>query len=265
MTSMNQHLQTAQPDLIPHAEARARWFDFSAGVVATERPYLTRSNKKTDKNAIPTISFTGSPARTTTLNCCTHSTTGCRHVCIRYTGRLEIPQAQQVGIDRTEFLRVDPDAAVSLIHWETVLASKRHPRVGRRLNIVTDLNWDAFAGWLFTEAPENVVTYDYTKDWSRDEWPAPRYRVCFSATEHHSVDAIRAKTETGACVAVVFGPEFETATYAGEWHGIPVIDGDLSDFRYYDAPGHVVALYAKGRARKIEPGPASFVKVGIRT
>ena len=262
MPSMNQHLTAVQPDLIPHKEARARWQEFSAG---SKRDYLTRSNKKTDKNAIPTISFTGSPARTTTLNCCTHSTTGCRHVCIRYTGRLEIPQAQQVGIDRTEFLRVDPDAAVSLIHWETVLASKRHDRVGRRLNIVTDLNWDTCAGWLFTEAPDNVVTYDYTKDWGRDEWPAPRYRVCFSATEHHSVDAIRAKTETGACVAVVFGAEFETVPYAGEWHGIPVLDGDLTDFRYYDPPGHIVALYAKGRARKIEPGPASFVKVGIRT
>ena len=70
MTSMNQHLQTAQPDLIPHKEARARWQEFSAG---SKRDYLTRSNKKTDKNAIPTISFTGSPARTTTLNCCTHS------------------------------------------------------------------------------------------------------------------------------------------------------------------------------------------------
>ena len=30
------------------------------------------------------------------------------------------------------------------------------------------------------------------------------------------------------------------------WNGYPVIDGDVSDMRHLDPPGHVVALYAKG-------------------
>ena len=39
------------------------------------------------------------------------------------------------------------------------------------------------------------------------------------------------------------------------WHGFPAIDGDISDMRHTDPPGHVVALYAKGaKARQDRSG-----------
>jgi len=253
--SLDSWLLDAAPDLIPHREARDIYGDF----VGSRREYLTRNNYKLNKSDIPTVSWTGSPARTGFLNACTNSTIGCRHVCIRYTGRLDIPQAQLAGMARTEFLRLHPSAAVSLIHWETVLASKRHERVGRRLNIVTDLRWDEWVPWLLSESPDNVDTYDYTKHWDRDPTPAERYRLTFSASEHHGPDDIRAKIGTGANVAVVFGVP-KGYDYPTHWHGMPILDGDISDLRYDDPSGHIVALYAKGRARKMASGLDRFVK-----
>jgi hypothetical protein len=173
-----------------------------------------------------------------------------------------MPYAQQVGRDRIEFLRIHPAEACSLIHWETMSLINRYPGkpVARRLNLVTDLRWEDFAGWLFTEAPENVVTYDYTKHWDRTPEPADRYRLTFSANEYHDAEDIRAKTDTGACVAVVFPKEYKETPYPDQWFGIPLINGDLTDFRYEDPAGSVVGLYAKGRAKQIEPGMNRFVK-----
>ena len=263
MTTLTNHLIAAQPDLVPHADARAAWADFRAdmGHKTHRAPFLSEPNTKIAKNRVPTISFTGTPARVSGFNACTNSTKSCRALCIRYTGRLEMPHSMQVGDTRMRFLTEQPDAACSLIHWETLaLAEKTPGLVGRRLNVVTDIQWEDFAGWLFTDAPDNVVTYDYTKHWDRDEFPADRYRLTFSATERHGIDAIRDKTATGANVAVVFPAEHKTAGYPDYWHGIPMLDGDLTDFRWDDPTGHVVALYAKGHARGITGGIDKFVK-----
>jgi hypothetical protein len=260
--NLNTYLTNNAPDLVPHETSREAWWDFRAdrGYHTIKARYLSEPNQKIAKNRIPTISFTGAPHRMSGLNACTNSTKTCRQVCIRYTGRLEMPYAMSVGIDRMEFLRLKPSEACSLIHWETTLAAGRTEQLGRRLNVVTDIRWPDHAGWLFTEAPDNVVTYDYTKHWDRDEWPTDRYRLTFSATERHNVDDIREKTATGACVAVVFPAEHKETGYPDAWHGIPVIDGDITDFRYEDPAGCIVALYAKGRARKLPTGTGRFVK-----
>lgn len=261
--NLNTYLVNNSPDLVSHATARQAWWDYRAdhGYPTPKAPYLSAPNTKIVKNRIPTISFTGAPHRMAGLNACTNSTKTCRQVCIRHTGRLTMPKPQQVGIDRMEFLRICPSEAISLIHWETVQAAGRTEQLGRRLNVVTDIRWEDHAGWLLTEAPDNVVTYDYTKHWDRDEWPLDRYRLTFSATERHDIEAIQAKTGTGACVAVVFPAVHKTAGYPETWHGIPMLDGDVSDFRYEDPAGRVVALYAKGRARKLPGGVNEFVKL----
>jgi len=260
--NLNTYLVNHAPDLVDHATARQAWWDYRADndYHTIKARYLSEPNTKIAKNRIPTISFTGAPHRLSGLNACTNSTKTCRQVCIRHTGRLDMPYQQRIGVDRMEFLRIYPSEAISLIHWETVQAAGRTEQLGRRLNVVTDIKWEDHAGWLLTEAPANVVTYDYTKHWDRDEWPTDRYRLTFSATERHNVEAIQAKTGEGACVAVVFPAIHKTAGYPDAWHGMPIIDGDVTDFRYEDPAGHVVALYAKGRARKLPTGSDQFVK-----
>lgn len=263
--SLTQYLRKANPDLVTYDEARQAWYDYRAdhGYRTTRCAYLSVGdhNKKIAKNRIPSVSFTGAPHRMAGLNACTNSTASCRKVCIRHTGRLEMPRAQEVGVDRMQFLHQNPDHAISLIHWETVRAAAKVSELARRLNVVTDLNWEDIAPWLFTHAPENVVTYDYTKDWSRQPEPAERYRLTFSAMERHGAAEIIQMTNKGRNVAVVFPAEYKDTPYPDEWFGIPLINGDVTDFRYEDPQtGVIVALYAKGRARRMPIGMDCFVK-----
>jgi hypothetical protein len=54
--------------------------------------------------------------------------------------------------------------------------------------------------------------------------------------------------ERGMNVATVFRKAFD---YANTWAGLPVINGDSDDLRILDPKGgHIVALYAKGKAKK---------------
>jgi len=263
--SLTAYLRKQNPDLVSYDVARNAWYDFRAArnYPTLKVTYLSvgNHNQKLAKNRIPSVSFTGAPHRMAGLNACVNSTTSCRHVCIRHTGRLDMPRAIQVGIDRTIFLAEHPDEAVSLIHWETARAAAKVPELARRLNVVTDVNWEDVAPWLFTEAPENVVTYDYTKDWNRSPEPAVRYRLTFSAMERHGIAEIRAMTDKGRNVAVVFPHEYKDTPYPDSWFDIPLINGDLTDFRYEDPQtGVIVGLYAKGRARKLPVGMDCFVK-----
>jgi len=263
--SLTAYLRKANPDLVTYDEARTAWYDFRAdrNYPTIKVTYLSIGdhNKKIALNRIPSVSFTGAPHRMAGLNACVNSTTSCREVCIRHTGRLDMPRAIQVGIDRTQFLADHPTEAISLIHWETVRSAAKVAELARRLNVVTDVNWEDVAPWLFTEAPENVVTYDYTKDWNRQPEAAERYRLTFSAMERHGIADIREMTDRGRNVAVVFPAEMKTTPYPDQWFGIPLINGDVTDFRYEDPQtGVIVGLYAKGRARRMPIGMDCFVK-----
>ena len=262
--SLDAYLRKATPDLVSYDVARQAWYDFRADrnypTVKVAYMSVGNHNQKIAKNRIPSVSFTGAPHRMAGLNACTDSTTSCRKVCIRHTGRLDMPRALQVGVDRMLFLKDNPDEAISLIHWETVRAAAKTPELARRLNVVTDLRWEDCAGWLFSEAPDNVVTYDYTKHWDRDPEPAERYRLTFSAGDRHNVADVFGMTERGRNVAMVFPAEYKDTPYPDEWFGIPLINGDLTDFRYEDPTGVVVGLYAKGRARRMPVGMNCFVK-----
>ena len=261
--SLNQHLCAASPEPVSYDVARHAWYEFRAahGHRTPVAPYMSEPNQKIVKNQIPTISFTGNPARTSGLNACTASTPQCRAMCIRYTGRLDLPKSQAVADTRMRFLAAHPDEACSLIYWETFRFARKHAgNVGRRLNVVTDLRWEDFAPWLFEWSMPDVLNYDYTKHWDRDRMPFPNYRLTFSATERHTPDDIRVQVDTGANVAVVFPHTHKETGYPETWHGMPLINGDVDDWRFGDPEGVVVALYAKGRARKAPVGWDKFVK-----
>ena len=261
MTTLDQHLTAAAPDPVAPDVAREAWYQFRAdsGHKTARAPFMSEPNTKIIKNRVPTISFTGNPERTSGLNACTSSTRECRATCIRYTGRLNLPMSMTVADTRMRFLAAHPDEACSMIYWETFRFARKHPgNVGRRLNVVTDIRWEDFAPWLFEWSTPDVLNYDYTKHWDRHRTPFSNYRLTFSATENHSPDDIRAKLETGANVAVVFPHTHKETGYGPTWHGMPVIDGDVTDYRWEDPKGVIVALYAKGRARKSEVG--RFVK-----
>ena len=56
--------------------------------------------------------------------------------------------------------------------------------------------------------------------------------------------------DKGMNVAVVFRKEYNLKT----WRGVKVTDGDKDDLRFLDPKRHIVALYAKGKAKKDTTG-----------
>jgi hypothetical protein len=93
--------------------------------------------------------------------------------------------------------------------------------------------------------------YDYTKIGNRRRaLTVPNYHLTFSysAAAAYQTNVERALANYGDRVnmAVVFKNKNRIPR---EFLGRPVVDGDSTDLRFLDAPGHIVALSKKGRAR----------------
>jgi len=96
-----------------------------------------------------------------------------------------------------------------------------------------------------------VQFYDYTKIANRQNLPA-NYDLTFSysgtlAFQKYVTQAI----ESGMRIAAVFR---NRADIPAKFLGLDCIDGDNSDIRHIDRKGVIVALYAKGKAKKDTSG-----------
>jgi hypothetical protein len=93
----------------------------------------------------------------------------------------------------------------------------------------------------------NIQFYDYTKIANRKSIPM-NYDLTFSYSgivqyQPYVVKAIA----QGLRVAVVFR---DKKKIPDSFLGLPCVDGDDSDIRHLDPAGCIVALYAKGKAKK---------------
>jgi hypothetical protein len=143
---------------------------------------------------------------------------------------------------------------------------ERHARMvdgipAARPNGTSDLDWTALAcmrkngRWAnFFEAFPGVRFWDYTKHSERMEWDIPNYSLTFSRAETlaNKLASMRV-LQAGRNVAAVFGTK-KGQPLPDSWNGHPVIDGDVTDFRFTDPAGVVVGLRAKGSARKDATG-----------
>ena len=97
----------------------------------------------------------------------------------------------------------------------------------------------------------NVQWYDYTKIPNRKVDHLDNYHLTWSYSaanpkyEQYFDEAIQ-----NMPVAVVFRTPYPHET----WKGYKVVDGDKDDLRFLDPKQSIVALYAKGRARKDQSG-----------
>jgi hypothetical protein len=125
-----------------------------------------------------------------------------------------------------------------------------------RLNGTSDIAWERVAPELF-EAFQDVQFYDYTKSELRavkstvraEGWPS-NYDLTFSRSEINALACGRV-LEAGGRVAVVFR---QVPSTLENWQGWPCVNGDKSDLRFKDPKGCVVALRAKGGAKKDKSG-----------
>jgi hypothetical protein len=134
-------------------------------------------------------------------------------------------------------------------------ATKRNKIPCFRLNGTSDIDWTDF----IREFP-TVQFYDYTKVPERMNryllgLLPKNYHLTFSFNGRNG-DLCRSFLARGGSVAVAFarpvGVPYNRPT---EWHGYATLDGDASDLRFNDPAGTVVALKAKGEARKYKSNP----------
>ena len=217
---------------------------------------LTTANPKALKSqpfGYETFILHLAPANLSGFNVCQFSSAGCRAGCLNSAGRGAFTRTQTARIRRTKLFFDNPTEFFALlvadIYVGIRLAKKHNLTACFRLNGTSDIPFERITvpgtdKNIFDMFPD-VIFYDYSKIPGRIV-PA-NYHLTFSRSESNENDVTR-EYLSGRNVAVVFHKVPET------WNGIPVFLGDGSDLRFLDPAGHIVALTAKGKAKKDTSG-----------
>lgn len=215
-------------------------------LLTTANPKLTKSSGRY-LGAILHLS----PHTISGKNICPKASNGCVAACLNSAGRGAMYPAQNARLNRTLVLHSSPAVFNSLLVQEIVKFQRRALRKGLkpviRLNGTSDLNW-----FKIIDQFPSIQFYDYTKRLGllkllkhyQSQGQFLNYRLTFSRTESNGKDCRWAITN-GFNVAVVFSGSLPKV-----YKGFPVLNGDQSDWRFLDKPGHVVGLIAKGRAKR---------------
>lgn len=220
---------------------------------------LSTANPKTQKGAklgYLTFILHLAPADLSGHETCAKRTPGCTAACLNTAGRggmfkrgentnviqkARIRKTQLFFADRAEFMRQ--------LVADVRKAVRQAARLGLtpvfRLNGTSDLAWEKYEAEdgknVFELFPE-VQFYDYTKILGRKVSAYKNYHLTFSRAECNDADVERALA-AGMNVAVVYDK-------------IPVdkFSADDTDLRFLDPAVGIVALKAKGRAKKDDTG-----------
>jgi hypothetical protein len=192
----------------------------------------------------------------------------CEAACLYSAGRGAFTSVQQSRIDKAKWFHQDRASfMVQLVRDVSKLATKADnagmvPLV--RLNGTSDIRWESIPVIRDGVSYANIMLafpgiqfYDYTKLANRKGIPA-NYDLTFSysGTPAYQKFVHQAKAN-GMRIAVVFR---DRKGIPASFLGMECVDGDDSDIRHLDPQGVVVALYAKGNAKRdytgfvVDPG-----------
>lgn len=217
------------------------------------------SNAKTAKNSSQgnymSYILHLAPANLSGYNTCPAASSGCKAACLNSAGRGAFSNVQKARIRKTVLLVKHRAEFMRQLEADLNLVVRRGVKSGLRpvvrLNGTSDLNWTALKfsdGQNVFQKYSTIQFYDYTKVLGRLKTLAARpianYHVTFSRSETNQAECIEA-LRLGFNVAVVFGGDVPPV-YLGK----PTIDGDGHDLRFLDKPGSIVALKAKGKAKR---------------
>ena len=181
---------------------------------------------------------------------------GCIEGCLNTAGRGAMNCVQAARQRKAEWFYRDRDGFMTQLMQDIAkfqtYCNKRGIQPVIRLNGTTDIRWELIKldGLTIFELFPRVQYYDYTKISNRDTSHIPNYHLTWSYSNASPKYAAMMQTalDRGMNVATVFRKAFD---YANTWAGLPVINGDSDDLRILDPKGgHIVALYAKGKAKK---------------
>ena len=220
---------------------------------------------KGEKYGIKTAILYLMPAKQSGVNLCANAViAGCVKACLFKAGRGAMNSVMLSRLRKTLFFNQYPELFMQQLHNELIRERAKAKRKGYklivRLNGTSDIRWEniAVSGYAnIMQALPDITYYDYTKLANRKNVPA-NYDLTFS---YSGVPAyapfVQKAVANGERIAVVFRDRaiVERMLANGEtFLGLPVIDGDNSDIRHIEPKGVIVALYAKGPARKDQSG-----------
>ena len=187
----------------------------------------------------------------------------CHEGCLNSAGKGAFNSVQQARIKKTQLFFTDRNAFFAALIPDITLLSRKARKLSLipvcRLNGTSDIKWENVDFWYEGVHYDNIFVmfpdlqfYDYTKLTNRNVEHIPNYDLTFSysgvpAFQRHTQKAI----DKGYRIAVVFR---DRAAIPPTFLGTTCVDGDDSDLRHEDPPGVVVALYAKGKAKRDTSG-----------
>lgn len=191
------------------------------------------------------------------INTCPHASQGCRISCLFTAGRGAFEKTRQARIKKTIYFKENRFSFLKDVSKDIVALQKKAQKKGMkacvRLNGTSDLPWEKLKnenGETLMDKHSDVQFYDYTKNFQRmkeylrGEMPS-NYHLTFSRSESNQVEAYEV-LKLGGNVAVVYkNPPVPSDK---------VVNGDESDLRFTDPDGVIVALKAKGKAKKDTSG-----------
>lgn len=232
-------------------------------MIKRNRPILSPgyTNTKTKKSDLNSNFLTGtvqlSPWKLSGKNFCAFATKGCIKGCLFTAGRGSFSNVQKARLRRSRLFIEDREAFFDQLSNDIKRLQRKATREGKkvciRLNAISDLPFHniKFKGYSsIMEAFPELIFYDYSKDYRRMFSALPsNYDITFSYSEKTTVEEVNQIIESGKNVAVVF-----RSSIPKTWMGHRVINGELTDLRFMDEKGVIVALVAKGKARKDTTG-----------
>jgi hypothetical protein len=222
---------------------------------------------KGEKYGIKTAILYLMPAMGSGVQLCANAKiAGCEKPCLFTAGRGAMSNVMLSRLRKTLYFNQFRDQFMAQLSREISREKAKAKRQGYklivRLNGTSDIRWENIALPL-VNAPtifdlhSDIQFYDYTKLANRKNIPA-NYDLTFSYSGVPAYAPFVAKAiAKGERIAVVFrNRAIVNAMLAnGEtFLGLPVVDGDDTDIRHLDPKGAIVALYAKGKARKDTSG-----------
>lgn len=190
---------------------------------------------------------------------------GCFDGCLKSAGRGAFNAVQAARQAKTNFFRASQRAFMLSMCADIWTHVRRAQRLGLtplvRPNGTSDIPWENILidGQTIFQAFPDVQFYDYTKHPSRNlaGKTAGNYDLTysFSALTPKPISIKGLTNPANKRTAVVFQRQRDIPT---EFRGWPVVDGDDTDVRHIEPAGVVVALYAKGKAKRDTGG---FVQI----
>ena len=213
---------------------------------------LTTKQHKLDKSlkrGYATCGISLSPANESVpfggVNLCPNAGSCAAH-CLKTAGRNKMPTHIETRVNRTLMLLQARAVFERQLEKELSAFVRKCEREGMtptaRPNILSD---QPRLAHIIHQYQPDMQLYDYTKipkPWLRT---GDKYHLTYSLDTHNEREAVAAMMH-GINVAVVFDPDepLPKSFKLGK-REYPTVDGDVTDLRFLDPPGHIVALRGK--------------------